>query len=450
MTNQLPVQHRESAGVIEGELALQTDTRWPMRLGLWVLGVGFGGFLLWSALAPLDEGVPTHGSVTIDTKRKPVQHLQGGIVREILVREGERVEAGQVVARLDAAVSRANFESVRQHYMGLSAMESRLVAERSGARRIRFAEDVLASDDPMVKQQVATQQALFESRRAAFEAEQRGIRESILGQEAMLRGLGGQLEQSRRQLASITEELAGIRDLVAEGYAPRNKQMELERQSAALRGAIAEIEANQVRAQRSIAELRQRAIQRQQEFRKEVDAQLAQIRLELQADLEKFRAASDDLERTELRAPVAGQVVGLAVQTAGAVIQPAQKIMDIVPSDEALLLETRIPPHLIDRVAPGQLTDIRFSAFAHSPALVIEGRLESVSNDLIVENSAQGQVSYYLARVSVTSEGLATLGSRRMQPGMPAEVIIKTGERSLLTYLLHPLTKRIAASLKEE
>lgn len=450
MTAQTPTPLPAPIAPLEGELALQTDTRRPMRLGLWVLGLGFGGFLLWAALAPLDEGVPTQGMVSIDTKRKAVQHLNGGLVSEILVREGDMVESGQVVVRLDTAASRAGFESEHQRYMGLAAMESRLLAEQHGAPRVDFAPELLASTDPMIRQQVETQRTLFASRRAALEAELRAIGESVRGNEAMIVAYEGQIDSHARRQRLIEDELAGIRDLVAEGYAPRNRQLELEREQAATQGAITELRGNLARTHRGIAELRERALQRRQEYHKEGDAQLAQIRLELQAAREKYRAAADALARTDLRAPVAGQVVGLAIHTVGGVIQPAQKLMDIVPQDESLLLETRVPPHLIDRIQPGQMTDIRFNAFAHSPSLVVEGKLESISSDLIVENSEAGSVSYYLARISVTPAGRQTLGKRRMQPGMPAEVIVKTGERSLLTYLLYPLLKRIAASMKEE
>lgn len=435
---------------IDGELIMQSDTRRPMRIGLWVLGLGFGGFFLWAGLAPLDEGVPTQGAVSIDTKRKSVQHLSGGLVREILVREGQMVKADQVLVRMDTAMPRANFESVRQQYMGLSAMESRLIAEQKGAASIQFKPDVLNSSDFMVQQQVATQKSLFASRRNALEAELSGIDESIQGMQAQIGGYEGQLQSNRDQLASLQEELKGVRDLVNEGYVARNRQLELERDVSSINGNIFELQGNISRAKRSIAEMRQRIMQRQQEFKKESDGQLAQIRLELQAAQEKFKAFSEELGRTELRAPVAGQVVGLAVQTVGAVIQPAQKLMDIVPSNEKLLLETKIPPHLIDRVKVDQKVDVRFSAFAHSPQLVVEGSLESVSHDLVTEPTPQGNMSFYLARISVTPDGLKKLGDRQMQPGMPAEVIIKTGERSMLTYILSPLTKRVAGAMKEE
>lgn len=439
----------DSSNTLEGELALQTDTRRPMRIGLWVLGLGFGGFMLWAALAPLDEGVPTQGTVSIDTKRKAVQHLNGGLITEILVHEGDMVEAGQVLARLDTSVTRANFEAMHQRYMGLSAMESRLIAEQSGATNITFTPEVFSSTDPMIQLQVSTQRALHTSRRAALDAELRGIQKSIQGQEAMLGAYAGQLTSNQLRLASLKDELGGLSELVKEGYAPRNRQMELERQVAATEGAITELNGNFARTRNQIAELQQRSIQRRQQQRMEADRELAQIRMELQAGLEKYKASAEEMTRTELRAPVTGQVVGLAIHTVGGVIQPAQKIMDIVPLDEYLLLESRIPPHLIDRVEPGQMADIRFNAFAHSPQLVVQGKLESVSHDLITDPATN--MPYFLARISVTPEGMQTLGSsRRMQAGMPAEIIIKTGERSLLKYLLYPLVKRVAASMKEE
>ena len=203
-----------------------------------------------------------------------------------------------------------------------------------------------------------------------------------------------------------------------------------------------------MRARHSIAEFRQRAMARQQEYRKEVETQLADVAREVQSDAEKLVAVTADLERTEIKSPTAGQVVALTIQAPGSVVQPGQKLMDIVPQGEALVLETRIEPHLIDKVHAGLLTDVRFTAFSHSPQLVVEGQLISISGDLL--HDQHSGVSYYLARVAVTPEGMKVLGKRRMQPGMPAEVIIKTGERSLLTYLLNPLTKRLAASMKEE
>ena len=420
------------------------------RIGLWTLGVGFGGFLLWAAIAPLGEGVPSHGMVTIDTKSKPVQHLTGGIVKQVLVREGDVVKEGQTLIELDAAVARANYESVRQRYLGFRAMQGRLIAEQTGASKVDFHPDLkAAASDPLIRSQMLTQEQLFQSRRSALRADLQGIEEGVQGQQALLQAYEGMSANRRSQLALLQDELKHTRELVKEGYTPRNRQLELERAQAENQTSIAETQGNIMRARHSISEFRQRAISRQQEYRKEVETQLADVAREVQSDAEKLVAVTADLERTEIKSPASGQVVALAVQAPGSVVQAGQKLMDIVPQGEALILETRIEPHLIDKVHAGLLTDVRFTAFSHSPQLVVQGKLISISGDLIRDPQPNG-ASYYLARVAVTPEGMKVLGKRRMQPGMPAEVIINTGERSLLTYLLNPLTKRLAASMKEE
>jgi protease secretion system membrane fusion protein len=433
-----------------GGMRASADTSAVARTGLWVLGLGFGGFLLWAALAPLDEGVPTQGMVTLDTKRKTVQHLSGGIVKEVLVQEGQQVKEGQPLLRLDGAVAKANYEAVRQRYLGYRAMQSRLFAEQAGNDAIAFHPDVKAAiSDPLIKQQVSTQQQLIQARRAALAADLQGIEESVQGLKEQLTSYQNILVQRRSQLALLNEELTNTRGMVKEGYAPRNRQLELERMVAESNAAIADLMGNSLRVNRQVAELTQRSLARKQEYRKEVESQLAEVTREVQSDAEKFVAVTADLDRMEIKAPATGQVVGLTVQTVGAVLQPGQKLLDVVPDSQTLLLEAHIPPHLIDKVQAGLSTDVRFNAFAHSPQLVVEGKVLSVSGDLL-SDPAQPQFSYFLARVQVTPDGMKTLGSRQMQPGMPAEIVIKTGERSMLTYLLHPLVKRMASSMKEE
>ena len=330
-----------SGPALEGELVLPTDTAQPARIGLWVLGIGFGGFLLWAGLAPLDEGVPTPGMVTIETKRKAVQHLSGGIVKQVFIKEGQFVKNGDPLIRIDDAVAMANYESIRQHYLTLRAMEGRLLAEQNGLGKITFHPDLLkAASDAYIQQTVNNQQQLFQSRRMSLQADMDAIKESIQGQEASIQGAEGMLKARTSQLSFLQEELKGMRDLVKDGYAPRNKQLELERMTAESMGSIADLQGNILRAHRAIAEMKQRSIQRTQEYRKEVDSQLSDVRREVQADADKYRAASQDLDRTVMRAPSEGQVVGLTVQSVGAVIGPGQKLMDIVPRNEALLLET--------------------------------------------------------------------------------------------------------------
>jgi len=421
----------------------------PGRIGLWALILGLGGFLLWAGFAPLDEGVPGQGTVTIDTKSKAVQHLSGGIIKEVLVKEGQFVKEGQLLLKLDEAATRANFESARQRYLGMRAMEARLLAEQQGSSQISWHPDLRdALGDPQIRQMAQTQQQLFESRRNSLKADLQSIEESIQGQQALLQAYTAMISSRRSQLALLSEELKNTSELVKEGYAPRNRQLELERMVADSNASIAELLGNTTRAQRAITEMQQRAIGRQQEYRKDVETQLAEVDREVQADAQKFHAVKDDLSRVDIKSPADGQVVGLAFQTVGGVVGPGQKLMDIVPVDQALLLEARVPPNLIDRVHAELPVDVRFSSFSNSPQLVVKGKVASVSGDLLTDSRTGA--SYYLARVAVTPEGMKRLGKRQMQPGMPVEVIFKTGERSLLTYLLHPLTRRLAASLKEE
>lgn len=425
------------------------DHRTAGRVGKWALIIGLGVFMLWAAFAPLDEGVPSAGLVAINTKRKTVQHPTGGIVKEVLVGEGDRVTEGQPLLKLDEASTRANYESVRQRYLGFRAVQGRLMAEQSGAATITFHPDLVsAANDPLIRSHMDTQQQLFQSRKAALRADIRGLQEGMEGQQALIRSLQGVLENRRSQIGLLNDELKHTRELVKEGYTPRNRQLELERMVSDSNGSIAELLGNIARAQSTIGEFRQKLISRQQEYFKEVESQLGEVTREAQSDEGKFRALADELTRVEIKSPAAGQVVGLTVQTVGAVIQAGQKLLDVVPENELLLIETRIAPNLIDRVHAGLPVDIRFNSFAHSPHMVVDGKVVSVSGDLLTDPQTNAQ--YYLSRVSVTPEGYKKLGKRVMQPGMPVEVVLKTGERSLLVYLLHPLTKRIAASMKEE
>ena len=419
------------------------------RWGLWALGLGFGGFLLWAALAPLDEGVPSAGMVALDTKRNTVQHLTGGIIQKVLVREGDEVTEGQPLVQLDAAVARANYESARQNYLGLLAMQGRLVAEKTGKPTITWAEDLkTASNDPLIQQQILNQEQLFHTRRNLLRSDLQSIEENIRGQQGMLQSYEGMLASRKSQAEMLNEELGHLRELVKEGYAPRNRQLELQRSVADINTSMTDMQGNMLRARSAVAEFRQRMISRQQEDQKEIETQLAEVGRQVLVDNEKYHAIKAELARMEIRSPAQGQVVGLMTQTVGGVIQPGQKLMDIVPKDAPVMLEAQVPPHLIDRVHTGMTVDARFSSFANSPQLLVQGTVDSVSGDLLTDPHTN--VSYYLARVKVSEDGLKILGKRELRPGMPVEVVFKGGERSMLTYLLHPLTKRLAASMTEE
>jgi protease secretion system membrane fusion protein len=429
------------------------NNKTPARLGILVLLLGLGGFLLWAILAPLDEGVPTDGVVNIESNHRAVQHLTGGIISKIMVREGQEVNAGDILFTLDDTAVKARFDEVRQRYMGLLAHESRLLAEKSGVTSIPFHEDLIKNrDDPYIQQLMLNQSQLLRARQQALAADVEAMRESIQGQMVLIEGYKGVLASYQSQAALLNDQLSGIRQLVTEGFAPRNQQNELEQKLAQAYGQIASVESNILHSQKSILELKQRINARQQSEKKEIDTEMAQVKLAVQADAEKYKPLKDELQRITVTSPAAGQVVGLKVHTIGAVIQPGQKIMDIVPFGEPLILDAKIPPHLIDKIHIGQDADIRFSTFSNSPQLLLDGKVKTVSTDLLMDpaDGAQLPFSYYLARVSITPEGMKALGDRRLQPGMPVQIVIRTGERTLLAYIMHPLIKRIAASMKEE
>jgi len=431
------------------EATARSALRRAGRSGLIAMLIGLGGFLVWAWLAPLDEGTYSRATVAIDTKRKPVQHPSGGIIDKVLVGEGSVVKEGQTLMLLDAAVARANHETVRQRYLGLRAMQGRLLAEQAGAARIDWHADLLAArTDPAIDAQMRAQQQLFDSRKAALQADLQVIEEGIRGQQASIQTAETVQLSRSKQLALIEEELGQTRGLVKEGYAPRNRQLELERNVAELQAVLAESRGLVQRARHSIDELRQRAVSRIQEDRKEVRSILSDVQRDVQAEAEKLIAMKADLDRIEVRAPAAGQVVGLQVQSPGAVVQAGQKLMDIVPEGEPLMLEAFVEPHLIDKVQVGLLTDVHFAAFRQTPSLVAEGEVISISKDVITD--PQTQISHYLARIRLTQQGMKALGDRRMQPGMPADVVIKTGERSVLTYLTAPLTRRLVGTMGED
>ncbi len=420
-----------------------------IRKAAMALGIGFLVFLLWAIFAPLDEGVPAQGSVVIDNKRKAIQHLQGGIIREVRVGEGASVEEGQVLVILEQAMAKANMESVRQHYFALRATEGRLLAELGKQPKIQFHNDLQANaKDPYVQQHLTANERLFAARRSVLQANVGAQRQGQESARAQIKAMQSILREKTHQLTLMSEQLERLSALVTEGYAPRIQQIDSERMLAELRGQVEDAQANLQRATSQDKEFAHKIQSLEQDYIREASQALAEINRELLAEQDKLVATQQDLKRTEIASPAKGQVIGIAPITPGSVIGPGQKIMDVVPMDAQLIVEARIPPQVIDRVQAKQLADIRFSAFSHSPLLVVEGQVESISHDLLTDPDLKQ--SYYLARISLTPQGRASLEKREMTAGLPAEVMIKTGERSFLSYLTYPLVRRLHKSLKEE
>jgi protease secretion system membrane fusion protein len=358
------------------------------------------------------------------------------------------VRSGDVLIQLNDVGSRATLDATRIEWISLRAQEARLLAEQLGAVDITYPPELLAlRDDATASQQMALQRDLFATRRRALAAELATLGQQLAATEAGLVGLKESVQAREQQQVLFEQELQSTRKLVGEGFLPRTRQSDLERQLAEVHANSANLRGNVARSIEALSEVRLRQQQRQQEFRREVETQLADVRRDAAAHAERLKSASDEQERTTLRAPVGGQVVGLTVQRPGGVAAPGAKLMEIVPEQQKLVLEAQIPPHLIDSVHAGLPADINLHGFVSLPRLVVPGRVVTVSNSALTD--PQTRATYYLARVEVLPEARDRLQGRVLQPGMPADVVVKTGERTLLNYLLRPLFKRLGQSLKE-
>ncbi|MFJ3414337.1 HlyD family type I secretion periplasmic adaptor subunit [Pseudomonas protegens] len=428
---------------------LSLDDRKYSRLGwLLVLG-GFAGFIGWAALAPLDKGVAVSGKVMVSGHRKTVQHQSGGIVERIEVKEGDRVSAGQVLLRLNETPLRTQMQSLRSQYLGSLASEARLNAERDGASDIVFDPQLQAlASEPDVVASLALQRQLFSSRRQALSMEQQGIAETIAGSEAQLRGTRDSQASKLAQRRALSEQLQGLRELARDGYIPRNRLLDSERLYAQIDGSIAEDFGRIGQLQRQILELRLRIRQTTEDFQKDLRSQLADTRVRTEDLRNRLASAEFELANSQVRAPAAGVVVGLEVYTEGGVIKPGQPLMDIVPQDEPLLVEARVPVQLVDKVHPGLPVELMFSAFNQSTTPRVPGEVTLVSADRQVDERTEEP--YYTLRATVSAQGMQQLQGLQIRPGMPVEAFVRTGERSMLNYLFKPLLDRTHMALVEE
>ncbi len=441
---------------VESELAptdqsheVKTDETAHARLGWWIVLVGVGGFVLWAFFAPLDKGVPLSGTVTVDTNRKAVQHRTGGIIDQIYVKEGDHVEAGQVLARMNDVQVKAQAEITRAQLITARTMEARLIAERDEKNVIEYPDDLLAAqDNPRIRNSIMTQNQLFNSRQLAMQHEMAALDENVAGLTVQLRGLEASRNSKKQQLVFLQEQLSSLRELAKDGFVPRNRVLDLERTHMQLNGEISAETGEIGRIQRQIAELKQRRIQRFQEQQKEVRQQLSDIQREVDALSSQLIGQEFELANVLVKAPVEGIVVGMNVFTQGGVISPGFRLMDIVPSDDPLMITGRVPVHLIDKVHPGLHVDLIFSAFNQNKTPNIPGEVLQVSADRLTDERTEEP--YYQLRVQVTPEGMQLLTHHQVRAGMPVDIFVKTGERSLMNYLFKPILDRLHASMSEE
>lgn len=426
------------------------DERKGIRLGFFALLFGFGGFLLWAAWAPLDEGVPLTGVVAVESKKKTIQSLTGGTVKKIGVEDGQEVKEGDILVKLDDTKIRADRDITRNDYFTNLSVQSRLNAEKMGSHKLFFPDELVKNAAaPSASDAMALQTRLFNSRQTSLNSEIEITNEGIAGVEEQVKGLEALERSKEQQLGLLTQEVDGLRELAHEGFVPRSKLFEVERNIATLQGSRSDDIANIAHARSNIAELKLKKLKISQDYQKEVELQLTDIQKNVSSLRDRLTQLDEELERTDIKSPTSGTVVGLAVHTLGGVIGSGAKIMDIVPKGDALIVEAQIPPHLINHVHSGLPADVHFTALDVHKTPIVTGVLATVSADSI-EDPAGRIPPYYSASVKVSVSEMKKLGDQPIRPGMPVEVIIKTGERTFLTYLIKPLFDRFSSSLTEK
>lgn len=436
---------------IDGEATepLPTSDKGYRKLGFCILLFALGGFILWSVTASLAIAVVAPGSVSIESFKRTVQHLEGGIVRELLVEDGDKVEAGDPLVILSDTQARSQLAIARSQFLINRAMEARLLAEQEGADMMEMPEDLQNVDTPRLQQVVAVQQSLFTARRQSLISTLESLDEQIIQMQEQTEGLEQRISVNTQRIASLRSEAEDFRSLYREGLGDNQRMRELERQVLQYQGDNAEFRASIAQLRSQISENRmQREIQ-QQEFQKEVGEQLRQAQVQIAEAEEQIISLADKVERTVIVAPVSGTVVGRQVNTVGAVIRAGDTIMDVVPSNDGFVVEARIPTRDIDNIFIGQFAEIRFSAFNQRLTDVIDGEVIYVSADSF-EDEATGE-RYYKARMRVTDTGREQMNEHmQLLSGMPAEVMLRTGERTFASYIAKPVTDMLARALRED
>ncbi|TXS95353.1 HlyD family type I secretion periplasmic adaptor subunit [Parahaliea maris] len=422
-----------------------TRYRWIGGIVLFLVFVVFGG---WAAFAPLDSAALAPGVVTVKNYRKTLQHLEGGIVEAIHVREGDPVAAGDPLIVLDATQYRAESEVLRGQYITLRALESRLLAERDGKSSVAYPAELTEMNDPRVEAAIAGQNEIFNARMSANAGEREVLEQRVEQLESQISGVEAVRESNARLLASYESEIKDLQSLQERGFTGKQRLTEVQRAYASLVGenaeALSKISANRIR----IGETQLQIIQLERYQRSEVVDELEDIQSRLFDVNERLRAVEDKVARTVIRAPVSGIVLGLSVHTVGGVVRPGTALMDIVPKEQQLMVDAEISPVDIDRVRTGGKARIRFSAFKSASTPIAEGHVVNISADRLI-NANSGE-PYYLAQVEVDPASLARMADLRLVPGMPAEVLINTGSRTLLQYLVQPASNVMARSFIED
>lgn len=421
----------------------------PLIRGMIVIVIAVGGFLLWAVKAPLDAGVVAEGTVTVSSNRKTIQHLSGGRVTDIFMKEGEVVKKNQVLMRLDTLQLDMRYSALSAQFISAKTSEDRLLAERNGADAITFSETLsknFASNKRLAESQ-QLQIRLFETRRKNIQDEISMIDESLDGLTEQTGNLNKIKGYREHQFTLINRELGAIRALAEKNYYPKAQLMVLEREAAEISSTVSEDILNIARLKSQQNELRIKAYQVQHQYLREVESELTLKQKEVAMLEDELMSTRHELDNTVIRSPIDGIVLDVKVSTVGGIIQPGEHLMDIVAAGQPLQIDAKIPVQAIDKLAPGLTVDVLFPALNHALLPSVPARVLTVSADRLTDKVTQQP--YYLAEVQVSAEGVHLLGDYKIKAGMPASVTIKTGERTFLSYLFKPLLARLELAFKE-
>jgi HlyD family secretion protein len=432
----------------EPVFAVPLSIRQHLRAGLAGVIVLVGGVGGWAATTELAGAVIGSGTLVVDSYTKKVQHPTGGVVGELNVREGAKVKAGDVVVRLDETVTRANLLIVVKSLDESAARRARLEAERDDQDRLDFPAELTArAFDPDVARVIAGERKLFELRRTARAGKKAQLNERMGQLREQIRGLEEQIAAKDRETTFIDQELIGVRELWRKNLVQITRLTTLEREAARLHGERGALVAAIAETKGRITETTLQIMQIDQDLRTEVGKDLAEIRAKTSELVEKRVSAEDQLKRIDIRAPQDGTVHQLALHTVGGVISAGEQIMLIVPTHDALVVEVRIAPHEIDRVSVGQPVLLRFTAFNQRTTPQLNGEVSRVSADVAVDQKTGA--SFYVARIAVPEAEIARLGDLKLIAGMPVEAFIQTGERTVMSYLVKPLSDQLMHAWRE-
>lgn len=420
------------------------SARGSIRAGLIILALFFGGFGGWAAVAPLNAAVVGEAVVKVEGNRKSVQHLDGGVVKELRVREGESVAAGDVLMVLDDTNARAELDVLVQQVVNLKAMQARLMAERDGAAEIAFPPELT---EAVAAAAMDNQRREFVSRRDAITGETGILNERRSQLSAQITGNEAQVAALRDQLASVLEERSKLQKLYDQGLIEQPRLLQLDRTAKSLEGQIATVDGTIAASQRAIEENAQQVLQLSRDRQAEVTRQLSEVQSKLLDLAPRQHAAATALERLEVRSPYGGRVVDLAVFSVGGVIGRGERLLDIVPAAPTLVVEARIRVEDIADIQPGMQAEVHFTSYKQRITPLIHGTVADISADRLTDERTQ--VPYYVAHVSVDADELAASPEIQLYPGMPATVMITTKQRTALDYLVGPLFASLDHSFRE-